>query len=109
MFLVEMNLRLGSTGGRLGDDDVLDLIEKIVDELDHLPVEPAVDTQRVGDDLDMTIGVVVDNDDEFEALRDGAAIISAGLHSSLGEGAAAMVMRSFEGRQRSSTRVLELV
>lgn len=79
MFLVEMELRLGYADRPLSDDEITDLIEKVVDELDHLPVEPSVGTARQGDDIAMTVGVVIDVDDEFEALSRGSAIIGAGL------------------------------
>lgn len=102
-----MDVRLGSADGRLTDEAITDLIEKVVDELDQLAVEPSIGTHRVGDDIDMTIGVVVDDEDEFEALRHGAAIISAGLRSTDGPGAERMSMPSANGL-RSSTRVLQL-
>src|SRR2546426_7335061 len=79
MFLVEMVLRLGYVDAPLTDDDITDLIEKLIDELDHLPVEPSVGTAREGEDITMTVGVVVDVNDEFEALSEGSAIIAAGL------------------------------
>ena len=105
MFCVEVDVRLGSTGTPLSDDEITDLIEKVVDELDHLPVEPSVGTARAGDDIDMTIGVVVDDEDQFEALRHGVAIIRTGLHAA-GMGTAGLVVPRDE-LMRSSVRALE--
>jgi hypothetical protein len=106
MFVVEMDLRLGSAGPRLTDDELSDLIEMVVDVLDDEPVAPSVGTRRVGDDVDMTIGVVVDDDDRFEALRHGAAIISAALQAVIGIGAARLVVPS-DDPLTSSVRVLQ--
>lgn len=106
MFLVEMDLRLGSSATPLTDDEISDLIEEVVDELDDVPVSPSVGTRRVGEDIEMTIGVVVDDDDQFEALRHGAAIISAGLHSIIGSGPDRHVVPRDAGL-RSSVRVLQ--
>lgn len=105
MFLVEMDVRFGSAGEPLTDDEITDLIEK-VDELDHLPVAPSVGTRRVGNEIDMTIGVVVDDEDQFEALGHGVAIIGAGLQSAIGVGAARLVVPRDDGL-RSSVRVLQ--
>ena len=102
-----MDVRLGSAEGRLNEGAITDLIEKVVDELDQLAVEPSVSTRRMGDEIDMTIGVVVDDEDEFEALRHGAAIIGAGLRSTHGPDHAPMSTPSANGL-RSSTRVLQL-
>jgi hypothetical protein len=68
-------------------------------------VEPSVGTARVGDDIDMTIGVVVDDADQFEALRHGVAIIRAGLHGA-GMGTAGLVVPR-EDLLGSSVRTLE--
>lgn len=106
MFLVEMDVRFGSAGEPLTEDEITDLIEKVVDELDHLPVAPSVGTSRVGNDIDMTIGVVVDDEDQFDALGHGAAIIGAGLQSAIGVGAARLVVPRDDGL-RSSVRVLQ--
>jgi len=81
MFLVEMDVRLGFASRPMTDDEITDLIERLVDELDRLPVEPSVGTARAGDDVDMTVGVVVDDDDETSALRHGAAIIRTALEA----------------------------
>ena len=106
MFLVEMDLQVRPGDRQLTDDDITDLIEKVVDELDHLPVAPSVGTSRVGDDIKMTVGVVVDDEDQFEALRHGAAIISAALQSSLGVGASSALVGP-DDELRSSVRVLQ--
>jgi hypothetical protein len=106
MFLVEMDLRIRPGETPLTDDDITDLIEKVVDELDHLPVAPSVGTCRVGDDITMTVGVVVDDENQFEALRNGAAIISAALHTSVGGGGASPIMPADE-ELRSSVRSLQ--
>lgn len=106
MFLVEMDVRLGFRGDPLSDDEITDLVEELIDELDHLPVEPSVGTVRLGDDIEMTIGVVVDKDDQFEALREGAAIIKLGLLKAIGTGAAASAFPR-DDLLRSSVRVLE--
>lgn len=106
MFLVEMDVRLGSSATPLTDDEISDLIEDVVDELDDLPVSPSVGTRRVGDDIEMTIGVVVDDEDRFEALRHGAAIISAGLQSTIVSGPDRHVVPRDEAL-RSSVRFLQ--
>ncbi len=101
-----MDLRLGSTGSPLTDDEITDLIEMIVDLLDEASVAPSVGTCRAGDDVEMTIGVVVDDGDRFEALRHGAAIISAALRAVIGVGAARLVLPR-DDPLRTSVRVLQ--
>ncbi len=101
-----MDLRLGSPGVRLTDDEITDLIEIIIDVLDGMAVEPSVGTCRAGDDIDMTIGVVVDDEGQFEALRHGAAIISVALQAVIGVEGARLVMPR-DDPLRSSVRVLQ--
>jgi len=74
MFLVEIDVTLG-TNSRLSDDQITDLIEAVVDDLDELSVEPSVGTRRNGDDLELTVGVTLDQTEEFEALAAGVALV----------------------------------
>ncbi len=106
MFLVEMDVRLGSIGAPLADDEITDLIERVVDKLDQLAVDPSVGTRRVDGDVDMTIGVTIDEDDQFEALRRGAAVIATGLQL-CGIGAGQLV--AHDTGLTSSARVLQAV
>ncbi len=80
MFLVEIEAVVGM-GRRLSDDDITDLMEAIVDDLDDLTLEPSVGTCRVGDDVKFTVGVVVDREEEFDALSDGVSAVKAAFHS----------------------------
>lgn len=108
MFLVEMDVRLGyGQGRRMTDDEVTDLIEKLVDELDRLPLEPSVGTTRVdgSNDIDMTIGVIVDDQDQFEALRHGAEVIRQGFES-IGMGTTGLVFPVRDGLH-TSVRALQ--
>ena len=79
MFLVEIDARL--SGATLTDDQITDMIATIVDELDHLGVEPSVGTTRVGGQVVVTVGVTVERDEEFEALTFAVAAIKAAFHS----------------------------
>lgn len=87
MFLVEVDATL--RGAPLTDDQITDMIETIVDDLDRLPLEPSVGTRRVGDQVLVTVGVTVDENDEFEALTFGLAAIRAAFHAA-GLGTAAL-------------------
>lgn len=78
MFLVEIEVTL-STGRRLTDDEISDLIEAVIDELDPLAVEPSVGTRRSGGDLEMTIGVVVDAADELRAVAKASTLVQRAL------------------------------
>ena len=79
MYLVEAVLLLGSPQP-FTDDAVTDLIERLVDELDGLPVEPSVGTTRLPDgQLQMIVGVVIDQESQLAAAAEGTAIITAGL------------------------------
>lgn len=80
MFLVEVDVTMGIVQ-RLTDDEVTDLIETLIDELDHLPVDPSVGSSRNGDDLDITVGVVVDDDGSLDAMAHGLAIIKTAFHA----------------------------
>jgi len=106
VFLVELDVFLGSRGKPLTDDEITDLIEAVVDELDQLPVQPSVGTQRLDEGIEMTIGVFVDTDDAFEALRLGTANIGAGLKKTIGAAAAGDVIAGRHG-MRSSVRTLQ--
>ena len=90
MFLVEIEVVLG-TGRRLGDEEITALIEAVVDDLDRLPLEPSVGTCRVGDDVRFTVGVTVDQEEEFEALTAGVAAVKAAFHAA-GVGTAGLVV-----------------
>lgn len=65
----------------MSDDDITDLIEAIVDELDHLDVEPSVGTRRIGDEVEMTVGVVVEDDGTIDAMTRGIATIGPALRA----------------------------
>ena len=71
MFLVEVVATLGSDR-RLTDDEITDMIETVVDELDRLPLEPSVGTVRMGDNVEMTVSVTVDEREEWDALAYGS-------------------------------------
>jgi hypothetical protein len=88
MFLVEIEVVVGM-GRRLGDDEITDLIEAVVDDLDRQPLEPSVGTARVGDDVRFTVGATLDRDEAFEALSDGVAAVRAAFHAA-GIGTAAL-------------------
>lgn len=80
VFLVEIDVRL--TGRHhLADDEITDLIEAVVDHLDRLAIDPSVGTRRNDHDVELTVGVTVDEGEEFDALSLGVAVIKAGLHS----------------------------
>ena len=80
MFLVEVEVTLG-VGRRLADEEITDLIEAIVDDLDRMPLDPSVGTCRAGDDVNVTVGVTVEQDEEFEALTIGVAAVRAAFHA----------------------------
>ena len=80
MFLVEIDVTLG-TNSRLSDDEITDLIEAVVDDLDQLSVEPSVGTCRNGDDVELTVGVTLDQTEEFEALAVGVAVVKSAFHA----------------------------
>lgn len=90
MFLVEIDLTLSSER-LLTDDEITDLIETVVDELDRLPIEPSVGTRRVDDQVHVTVGVTVDEVEEFEALTFGVAAVKAAFHAA-GVGTAGLVV-----------------
>jgi hypothetical protein len=90
MFLVEIDLTLGSER-RLADDEITDIIESVVDDLDRLPIEPSVGTSRVGDHVHVTVGVTVDEEEEFDALAFGVAAVKAAFHAA-GVGTAGLVV-----------------
>lgn len=80
MFLVEIDATLASDH-RLSDDEVTDLIEAVVDDLDRSPVEPSVGTRRIDDDVEFTVGVTVDQKEEFDALTFGVGVVKAAFHA----------------------------
>lgn len=80
MYLVEVVAPL-TIGRRITEDEVCGLMDTVVDDLDELDVEPSVGTCRVGDDVEFTVDVTVDEDDEFEALTVGLAAIKAAFHA----------------------------
>ncbi|HVE46552.1 MAG TPA: hypothetical protein VNA57_07375 [Acidimicrobiales bacterium] len=96
MLLVEVNVTLVSDH-RLTDDDITDLIEDLVDNLDHSPVEPSVGTRRIDDHVEFIVGVTVDQDEEFEALAFGVGIIKAAFQAA-GMGAAQLVPHDLRSR-----------
>lgn len=96
MFLVEVNVTLASDH-RLTDDEITDLIEDLVDDLDHLQVEPSVGTRRIDDNVEFIVGVTVDQEGEFEALAFGLGIIKAAFQAA-GIGAAQLVPHDVRSR-----------
>jgi hypothetical protein len=105
MFRVEIDLRLGARGTSLSDDEITDMIERLVDDLDEQGSEPDIGTVRAGDDVDMTIAVIVDEDDDFAALQAGAAIVGASLQRA---GIARADLLSGDGhRLRTSVQFLQ--
>jgi hypothetical protein len=80
VFLVELDATL-RPAQPMSDDDLTDLIEVIVDELDHLPVEPSVGSVRRGDEIELTVGVVVEDDGSIDAMTHGLAVIKAAFHA----------------------------
>lgn len=72
VFLVEIVAAL-TAGRRLTDDEITDVIEAVVDDLDRLPLEPSVGSVRVGDDIEVTVSVTVDEREEFDALARAVA------------------------------------
>lgn len=80
MFLVEIEAMVAS-GHRLSDDEITGLVESVVDDLDRLPVEPSVATRRVDNDVRFTVGVTVDEVEEFDALTLSVGIIKAAFYT----------------------------
>lgn len=80
MFLVEIDVRLVSSR-RPTEDEITDMIERVVDDLDRLSGEPSVGTHRVGDDVEVTVAVTIDDADEFNALTRAVAAIQSGLQT----------------------------
>jgi len=97
MFLVEIDLTLGM-GRRLSDDEITDLMEAVVDDLDELELEPSVGTCRVGDDVRFTIGVIVDREEELEALAAGSVAVKGALNAAGVEAAHLLVPRELQSR-----------
>ncbi|HUP70898.1 MAG TPA: hypothetical protein VM142_13955 [Acidimicrobiales bacterium] len=96
MFLVEVKVTLASDR-RLTDDEITDLIEDLVDDLDEAPVEPSVGTRRIDDNVEFTVGVTVDQQEEFEALAFGVGIIKSAFQVA-GIGAAQLVPHDLRSR-----------
>lgn len=90
VFFVEIVVTV--CGGRvMSDDAVTDLIEVLIDELDQFGVEPSVGTMRNGDEVDVTVGVVIDDDGAIDAMAQALAMIRsaldvAGVHATEGTG-----------------------
>jgi hypothetical protein len=80
MFLIEVVATLGSDH-RLTDDEITNMIETVVDELDRLPLEPSVGTVRVGDNIEMTVSVTVDEPEEWDALAYGVSAMKSAFHA----------------------------
>lgn len=80
MFSLEVAALLGA-GRRLSDDEVTDLIEAVVDELDGVGGDPSVGTARIGGDVEMTVSVAVDGNDEWDALGRGVAAVRAAFQA----------------------------
>jgi hypothetical protein len=80
MFLVEIVAMLGCDR-RLNDGEITDMIETVVDDLDRLSLEPSVGTVRVGDDVEITVSVTVDEREEWDALTRGVSALRAAFHA----------------------------
>lgn len=80
MFLVEIEAVV-MMARRLTDDEITDLIEMVVDDLDQLPMEPSVGTERLGDEVRFTVGVTVDQEEEFDALAAALAAVKSAFHA----------------------------
>lgn len=71
-----------SSERELSADDVTDLIEALVDDLDRTCGDADVSTNGVGSEVQVAIEVVVvDADDELDALTKGFSAIHAALHA----------------------------
>lgn len=66
----------------LTDDEISDMIEGIVDALDDLQAEPSVGTRRAEQDLELVVSIIVQRDDELEAMRHGLDLIRTALRAS---------------------------
>lgn len=62
-----------------------------MDDLDRLGDEPSVGTRRINDDVEFTVGVTVDEVEEFNALASGAGLIKAAFHAA-GIGTAQLIV-----------------
>ena len=89
MFSLEV-VALLRAGRPLGDDEVTDLIEAVVDELDRAGGDPSVGTSRVGPDVEMTVTVAVDGDDQWDALGRGVDAVRSAFRAA-GIGGAGVV------------------
>jgi hypothetical protein len=90
MFLVEIVVTLGSEN-RLTDDEITDIIETVVDDLDVLLLDPSVGTTRVGNDVEVTVSVGVDESEEWDALAAAIAAAKSAFHTA-GIGTAGLVV-----------------
>ena len=73
VFLVEIEATLRS-GRRLTDDEVTNVIEAVVDHLDRVTVDPSVGTRRQGEDIAISLGLTIAEDQELDALAVAAAV-----------------------------------
>lgn len=96
MFLIEV-IALVGTPRRLSDEEITDIIQIVVDDLDVRSLEPSVGSVRIGDDLEITVGVILDETEEFEALVRATRAVK-GAFQSAGIGAAGMVPRDLRSR-----------
>jgi hypothetical protein len=80
MFLVELGVTL--TGSRrLTDEEITNLIERVVDELDQASIDPSLSTSRRGDDVDLTVGVTIDQAGELDALARALEFVRAAFRT----------------------------
>lgn len=76
---------------RLADDEITDMIETVVDDLDLVALDPSVGTVRVGDDVEVTVSMAVDEPDEWNALTRGVSAMRTAFHAA-GIGTAGLVV-----------------
>ena len=75
MVLVEVVATLGCDR-RLTDDEITDVIERVVDQLDEQALEPSMGTVRVGDDVEITVVVTMPDPAGWEAFTQGLSAVS---------------------------------
>lgn len=80
VFRVQVIVVLGSDH-RLDDDEITDMIEAVIDDLDHLALEASVATTRVGDDVEMTVELGVDQSEELDALAHGISAMKSAFRT----------------------------
>ena len=80
MFLIEVTA-LVDTRRRLSDDAITDVLEAIVDDLDARSLEPSAGSERVREDIEITVVVTVDELEEFDALASATSAVKAAFQA----------------------------